>query len=290
MFADYKSHIFLKYKRWRDAQSLSLLLTQPTPGNLRAECVNLCRERFDKKDQEILRSFFGPYENQKAYTRAIAEFDVDKFRPLLNFITERTADTELKNIELLAWLVDVQPRPFQPGYPYEKLPIEPVKNEDKKNTDNAEVSPIVESEVVGSITVMPDIETRSVFFGKRRIFIAALLLLFITVSVYLLWKGMPIGGCMYWTGDHYETVACDKKIDNVTVIAADSDKLQHFKKITRPDTITLGALGHVWYSKMNNKIEFFTADGNHPIQMQYHLKPLTRYMVEKHIYPGMKLE
>lgn len=293
MYPDYKTHILLKYKSWQDAQRLSPLLNQPTPGSLRAACANLCQERFDKKDQQILQAFFGPCENQTACMNAIIDFEVDKFRPLWKFITGRIADTRVENIELLAWLMDVQPRPFQPGYPYEKLPTKPrpVCNE---NTDNTEISPIAETTVksevvVDPVAVMPDIEARPVSFDKRRIYIAGFLLFFITVSVCLIWIVMPRGGCMYWTGYRYEAVACDKKIEGALVIAADTDKLQHFKKISHPDTITLKALGHVWYSKMNNEIEFFTADGYHPIQIHYHLKPITRYMIEKYIHPGMPL-
>ena len=121
MFPDYKSHILLKYKSWQNAQRLSPLLSQPTPGSLRTECANLCQERFDKKDEQILKAFFGPHENQKSYIKAIEKFDASKFKPLLNFLIEKTADPEPKNIELLAWLMDVQPRPFQPNYSYELL-------------------------------------------------------------------------------------------------------------------------------------------------------------------------
>ena len=163
-----------------------------------------------------------------------------------------------------------------------------MKNENKKNTNSGEVSPIVESIIKGNDAInysnasgnnakAPDSS------GKRRIFIAAFLLFFITISAYLLWRGTPGEGCMYWTGYRYETVACNKKMEGIIVIARDNDKLQHFEKITCPDTITLKALGHVWYSKINNKPEFFTADGYHPVQIQYHLKPLTKYMIEKYV-------
>lgn len=237
MFIDYRSHVLLKYRRERDAQSLSPLLIQPTPGNLRTECLNLCKERFDKKDQEILRTFFGPYDNFKDYIKAIAEFDVSKFKPLLNFITEKTVDTELKNIELLAWLVDFQPRPFQRGYHYENIfpAIEPVSSE--KKIDGIVAKPKVEAEnregAVEPFDVTDSHGTGKKIVINRYILIAGFLLCIITVTAFWLWAHINLqeGGCMYWTGDHYDAVACNQPVNSALVIAADSIQLKSFKRL-----------------------------------------------------------
>jgi hypothetical protein len=90
---------------------------------------------------------------------------------------------------------------------------------------------------------------------------------------------------MYWAGDHYEQVSCNQKLGDTMVIALDTFKLRHFKKITRPDTITGYSLGRVWYIKMDGRVEFYTADGHHPIQQQRRLKPLSDYIIFKYIRP-----
>ncbi len=64
------------------------------------------------------------------------------------------------------------------------------------------------------------------------------------------------GGCMYWAGDHYQPVPCNQKVPNTLVVALDTLLIKNFRKITQPDTITNRAIGLVWYSKINNKVEF----------------------------------
>lgn len=115
------------------------------------------------------------------------------------------------------------------------------------------------------------------------------LLLVIGGGGYWWWGTTPEsdGGCMYWADDHYEPIPCNQKVPNKLVIALDTVKVRNFKKITLPDTITNRAKGYVWYSKINNKYEFFTADGEHPIVFNKPLKPITDYIIDKHIKPGM---
>ncbi len=280
LYIDYKSKVLLKYKTARQAKNLPPFLMQPTPANLRSECVHVCQERFDKKDQEILRTFFGPHDTQRAYINTIANFDVDKFRPLLNFITEKTSDTELKNIELLAWLVDFKPRPFDSSY--KEPDIETSSGETENINDNI-VTNTQGTEVVETKPVEVDTGNKEVQKSghKHHVFITGLVLFIISIAGYWIYENTD--HCMYWADDHYEAVSCNQQINNALIIPADNLRLRYFKKITRPDTISIKALGHIWYSKINNDIEFFTSDGHHPVQLQYQLKPLTKYMIEKHI-------
>lgn len=287
LYIDYKSKVLLKYKTARQAKNLPPFLMQPTPANLRSECVHVCQERFDKKDQEILRTFFGPHDTQRAYINTIANFDVDKFRPLLNFITEKTSDTELKNIELLAWLIDFTPRPFDRSCI--ESANEPTAGNDEKAvadiTGNPPTGVKIDEPVVtknGEISLQGE-QQKSI--DKRYVFISCFTLFFIAAIVCLLLKESLRPGCMYWAGDHYEAVACDQQVSNALVVPVDRTRLKYFKKIARPDTITLKSISHVWYSKINNKIEFFTASGYHPIY-PYYLKPITKYIIEK--YAGIQ--
>lgn len=96
------------------------------------------------------------------------------------------------------------------------------------------------------------------------------------------WKGVPPDGCMYWTGTEYKAVDCDVQIKDAQVIALNQQKLDHFKKITLPDTMTFNSLKRVWYSKINNEVEFFTSKGKHPVNGDKILKPVTIYILEKY--------
>lgn len=123
----------------------------------------------------------------------------------------------------------------------------------------------------------------------RKVLTVGALLVVIAGGGYLWWDtrlrynmSFEHGGCMYWTEDHYQPIPCNQKIPNTIVVALDSVKIRSFKKITQPDTITHRAIGSVWYSKINNKVEFFTADGDHPVVIDRHLKPVTKRIIDKY--------
>lgn len=86
---------------------------------------------------------------------------------------------------------------------------------------------------------------------------------------------------MYWTGD--QCIACNKKIGDTSIIALDTIKVAHLKKVIRPNTFTENSLGKIWYSKIEGKVEFFTSKGFHPIYTDRRLRPVTMYMLNKYI-------
>ncbi len=293
MHADYIAHVLAKYKHSCDTQSLSLSLIRPTPASLRSECAALCKRRFSKRDEQILALFFDHHDSQKAYTDTINNLPAEKFKALQNFLNGKTDYPDIKVVELTAWLVDVQPRPYQSDFDYTTIDLRrncisgenniPVGNIEPKQ----EINQLPANQgLLGIVDVSKNEPSdKPLLFNRRRFFFIAGLMLILTISVTItLWRvGIHKGNCMYWDSDHYELVACDKKKPDVLVIAADDNMLRNFKKITREDTITAAALGHVWYSKIDNLVEYFTADGYHPVQIQYHLKPLTLYMIAHHL-------
>ncbi len=89
--------------------------------------------------------------------------------------------------------------------------------------------------------------------------------------------------CMYWNNDYYEPVYCDDPERKNISIALNVDMIHSFRKITRPDTLTIeNALGKVWYDKSDKKVDFFTNHGIHPINGKT-LKPVTKYILEKYV-------
>lgn len=94
---------------------------------------------------------------------------------------------------------------------------------------------------------------------------------------------------MYWAKDHFQPIPCNQPVPNTLVVALDTVRVKNFKKITRPDTITNRAKGNVWYSKIDNEIEFFTTGGEHPVVIGRRLKPISDYIIDKYIHPGMSM-
>jgi hypothetical protein len=119
---DYIKLVTKEYKRKRTDRELSLLLAQSSPAKIRQACLHLYKEHYDKKDerllkkdQQALRDFFGPAEHGRQFLQQIHGFETDRFRPLDYYLKEKNENTDDKNIELLAWLIDFKHRPFVSG-------------------------------------------------------------------------------------------------------------------------------------------------------------------------------
>ncbi|WP_343680964.1 hypothetical protein [Chryseobacterium arthrosphaerae] len=90
--------------------------------------------------------------------------------------------------------------------------------------------------------------------------------LILTLTAGLAYKGMFNKlECMYWNGNEYKLTSCNDKNPKHHLIPIDTVRFKYFKKVTRPDTLTVkNALGKAWYSKSDNVVEFFTMDGVNP--------------------------
>ncbi len=94
--------------------------------------------------------------------------------------------------------------------------------------------------------------------------------------------------CMYWDGDEYKLTSCNDKNPKHQLLPLDTVKLKYFKKITRPDTLTVdNGVGNSWYTKYDNKVEFFKMDGINPDNGKS-LKNATEHMIIK--YAGFNAE
>lgn len=95
--------------------------------------------------------------------------------------------------------------------------------------------------------------------------------------------------CMYWGGDEYKLTYCDDKNPKHSDLKPiDTVLLRHFKRINRPDTLTVeNAMGIVWYDKSDNNVEFFNNYGRHPENGKA-LKDVTPRILD--IYAGIGSE
>jgi hypothetical protein len=320
MFDDYKEKVIFAYQKKRDANAISSNLSRPTPAKLKAECLNIYRERYLKKDENTFRLFFGPKDNAADYSQNIKKLEIDKFRPLINFLNGRTNDTEEKNTELLAWLIDFEPRPYNSWNNYKediKTELTPGKFDDFKKTEDedgrispsessnaAESNPDKEEKewpndeigaekIDGANTITQELQPaiekidgpkKIVSKSKLKKAIGSFIIIVAASGGSYLLSGIKDQKCMYWTGDHYEAISCNQKIGDTSIIALDTIKVAHLKKITHPDTLTQNSLGKVWYSKINGGIEFFTANGFHPIYNDRRLRPITAYILNKYVH------
>ncbi|WP_290797873.1 hypothetical protein [Flavihumibacter sp. UBA7668] len=289
MFPDYRNLILEDFRKKSEQQLLPNSLLLPSPAKLREECLKICEERYQPRDLKTLRDFFGVVDGKDSCLKAISRFEIDKFKPLINYLKGETEDTNEKNIELLAWLIDFQPRPYELGRKYigEKEAIEGLELA-------AAVQPLAKT---------PQIEPRGFEQRKNQRFFkwlvpGALAILAVTgFSIMKFRKTPPTvqsfadlpSSCMYWTGELYKVVPCGTRPGSAIVLPLDTFLLRNFKKVTQPDTISLRSAGKLWYIKRNNNLDVFTVKGNHPEELHRQLKPLSAYMIKKHILGKQKI-
>ncbi|MGB8192994.1 MAG: hypothetical protein WCF67_13785 [Chitinophagaceae bacterium] len=317
LYGDYVKNVFDEYQRKKAEPETSGLLTQPTTANLRDACIELCARRFSIRDQGILKTFFGNFNaDVDSCVQAIRDHNVNRFRPLVKFMRTGKTDPNVRHINLLAWLIDYQDRPFRGSYVTPVTKGNEVEAEEDDEEDDISrnsgdsgdnVTDIPPPQAKGQdvaektkdpVSVEND-KTNKKWWEKiysRKTVVTILILLAANVGAYTWWTSVqppyPTGNekCMYWADDHYQPVSCTQKVKNSLVIALDSQKLNGFKRITTPDTITLNSIGNVWYTKVNGNIEYYTSEGFHPIDIRLRLKPITQFMINKYIHPpnGLK--
>jgi hypothetical protein len=287
------------YKTKRANNELSPLLAQSTRSRIRKECLAVYRERYDRKDEQTLRAFFGVPDTVKQFLPLIERHETDKFKPLDNYLKGKTDSTDHTNLELLAWLIDFPHRP----YVYDKELELPAEEKDVTNspvaigeipvTDVLQASPLEQEEVGKGEEKEAPIELKShaspepsiipgSHTGNRKYKWAGLVILMLVIGsggAYMV--GDMKSDCMYWAGDHYEKAACDDQSNGRLLLPLNEKKIKHFRRINREDTITAQSIGKLFYIKDSNRIEYYTEGGSYPENLNRTLKKLSRYIFEK---------
>lgn len=300
IFFDYKALVVQDYNQKKIANVLSPRLAQPTPAKLKKECIFICRERFDKRDEKALTTFFERSGDAKTFVQIIQRCETDRFRPLVNFLRNPTINTEDKNIELLAWLIDFKSRPYEIGKTY-RANSQDVIREEQEAIDNTDRPRQASSgQLTYNIEAKEVPEIKPIVYGKpykslknKSLIAALIVIIVVAIGFYFPKKNNKQGTstsdsakCMYWTGDHYELVSCTQKRGDTLVVGLDSVRLVQIRRITIPDTITYQSIGKVWYIKRAGKLEFYTAGGQHPVYPHIMLRPITGYIIDKYIKPA----
>ncbi|MFD0765252.1 hypothetical protein ACFQZI_10350 [Mucilaginibacter lutimaris] len=277
MFEDYKRLVLDFYKQKKADDGLSMNLEHPTRAKLRDECLEVLRTRYLLKDRRTIEATFGKIDDLTAYAMHIKRDGAEILRSFDYFIKDLHRNTDIKNVELLAWLIDFEPRPYQ--FERQYIVETPEQQADEVHETGTPLS--TGNDV---IEVPPPKQPKS----KQKYFtVAGAAILFVLIlyagyfSISFTRADPPLTGkekCMVWEDDHYQPVPCELQMENRQAVALDTQQVLHFKKIMKPDTVTGYSVGKLWYFKTGGKLEVFTAPGMHPIHTDRRLRPLTDYM------------
>jgi len=317
MFDKDKKEVILAYQKKKEKGALSGNLLNPTPRKLRDECLFVYQERYSTNDDETLRLFFGPKNKDGDYAQIIKKTEVDKFRPLLSILDgdkiKRPSD---KNVRLLSWLIDFEKKDSEAEVADEGNGKKTfIDSDNSGNSANMKQEGIISKDEVKEIDVEKKTESASfsmeegsnkesqgaskiiqTFAGsldgkpqnqpgsKIKKTVISLALLATAIGGGYFFSSSIDQKCMYWTGDEYQAISCNEKAGDKTIIAMDTEKLTHLKRITQQDTVTKKSIGKVWYFKVNaDSIDVFTSPGFHPLNSDRKLMPLTIHMYNKYI-------
>ena len=130
----------------------------------------------------------------------------------------------------------------------------------------------------------PDKNKLIVFIKKHR---AILIISTLLISSILIYSYTTRQRWMVWQNDHYVEVDFDiKKYDVNQLKIYKEERILYFRKVDpKCDDPFFNKDGSVliWYGKnKDKKLEYFTALGLHP-ETRKTLKPITQYMINKHI-------
>lgn len=289
---DYKLDIKVFYEEARKGDIFGLL-DSPSPGNLKKLCVIKAGSVTHSDDKEILKRFFDCIDGD--LVRQIEASDTDKLRPATNYLKGKTSDTQQLMAELIAILIDFQPRPYNKYAGIAKHVPEaaesgPAKESDEKKlppigvvfvpSDEAKANnlPAADGRTIEGVGREKGKNQAEVLTAKRpqwQLYAVVGLILFIILAGFkLLYKEK---NCLTWKTDHYELVDCE---GNYPIVPY-REELLKFRKIEVSDTTTFFKNGRpvVWYSKQDNDYAFFNADGENPITGK-DLKPISRHIIE----------
>jgi hypothetical protein len=291
-------------------------LIEPTRTDIKEAFIARFSEKTKTRDIEVLRIFFKA-RREDDLSKKIENSNPEEFRTIQNFLTKKTGTTRKKNLDVIAWLIDFNPRPYNlyrkpsnsgdsgidiefdddPGTEIAIIEPEPIPEKEKEKERKDELELEVEVEVQQGTK------------PKKWIWI--------TVSSIVLFIGLFYGvnyssdsgktnnetkpseeknatdvdkKCMAWAETVYKLVNCTESTHpnfKTEVIEYEEILFKNLKRVEvsiktnffAPDNKT----PLIWYYKVGrNKFEYFTSVGMHPIYSEP-LNKITQYHIDTYI-------
>lgn len=283
---DYRNAIKAKYQIEKTGDFHGFL-ENPSPAQLREFCLLKFDNGLNKIDEAIFRIYFKTNETDNL-REAIYNYHIPKFKSVQSFLAEENKKTNIQNLNLIAVLVDFNPRPYNK---FNKGAFSVESTNDIKTEIGNAIGGIKSPSnlfVGNPIGVMLDKPKSNL---KKKIAIGICIIV-VVLSVGYTTKQfiLPKKQCMQWQNDHYEPIDCQSQTkDSIHFgeIEALNEKLLDFRKIEVNKNFPFFKDGKaiVWYCKISpDELEYFNGNGNgyHPITGKT-LHPITKHMITKYV-------
>lgn len=311
MFTEYQEDVVRAYEQKKTTPGFSERLVKVTTAGVKAECADVCAKRYLRQDERALSRYFKELTDQQGYLDLINSKDADDFKSVYQFLNGKTTKPREEIIELSAWLIDFQPRPYLRWVEERKADQPVIEEEEKTRKEEKDEEKVVErglepekeKEAKNEVDLQKKEEDHKLHDEKKILNKATLITIVVSITfaavlvLSLLFKPVdppphkPVkigqnSQCMYWKGDHYEATACGQNHGDTLTLPLDNARLLHLRRIHNPRTsITYASIGHVWYFRTPDSLVYFTDSGAYPLDTNRRLLPITRYMIDHHIHP-----
>lgn len=313
MIESYKKALKEHYEIEKEGLHINSLLT-PTPAGLRDLFIYRMEESNVVSDRNTFERFLG-FSYEKNVVNKI-KGEIDKFRPLVNFLKEKSDLSDISRLEVLAVILDYPNRPFKKFSNVQNKPLEVKNDKLVEELDNSYSNLIENFSEDDKVLDQKEIVNENIFTdeilnhqGKRekvvvisedgsiknqknvplkKIGIIGVAVIIIGISIFLNIKNYTTKDCMVWKGEKYEAIDCRETINGfVDVTLPKDDKLiKEFRKIkVDSKTSFFDKKGNpkIWYIKNPNGIlEFFNQPGLQP-ETGKTLKPISKYIIQEYV-------
>ncbi|MCR6722095.1 MAG: DUF5763 domain-containing protein [Chitinophagaceae bacterium] len=113
--ADYTKLVTSLFQQKLANRELPRFITNSSPARLKHSFEDICRNGISKKDEPLLYHFFGQPTARHSLLEIVETTSTERFRTLNKYLNGKTENTDARNIELLAVLVDFRHRPYSLG-------------------------------------------------------------------------------------------------------------------------------------------------------------------------------
>ena len=291
----YQEAVLEKYRREKGGEMRGYL-AEPTRSQIRDACIYLFHRRNEKNDIYILNRFFQ-FKSDQNKLREIQNFGDGKFRSIEKFLKGEIKTTSTKNINLVSWLIDFHPRPYEEYSKSNNLTSSERPN-DLSISKTIEEAKIKETNNVIESTKPPRwklIITISISFAA---ILTTSLILKNQISsdnsnssINLKDDNQSIKSekCMTWADSLYVPISCNtgpRSKFGTIIEPLDLKRLKNFKKVevnAAYPFFTEDGKPLIWYYKnKDEKIEYYTAPGLHPVNGET-LRKITEDIIQKYV-------